>query len=31
MDPKIKLMFLDEHAAEGAALYGVSPKELTFI
>ncbi|RCW40851.1 phosphotransferase enzyme family protein [Paenibacillus prosopidis] len=31
MDPKIKLMFLDEHAAEGAARYGVSPKVLTFI
>ncbi|CAG7652953.1 Stress response kinase A [Paenibacillus solanacearum] len=31
MDPKIKLMFLDEHAAEGAARYGVSQKELNFI
>ncbi|MFS0855960.1 phosphotransferase enzyme family protein [Paenibacillus taichungensis] len=31
MDPKIKLLFLDEHAAEGAASYGVSKKELTFI
>lgn len=31
MDPKIKLMFLDEHALEGAARFGVSPDELTFI
>lgn len=31
MDPQIKLMFLNEHAAEGAARFGVSPKELTFI
>ncbi|GLX70497.1 phosphotransferase enzyme family protein [Paenibacillus glycanilyticus] len=31
MDPKIKAMFLDEHAAEGAARFGVSPNELTFI
>ncbi|WP_169089643.1 phosphotransferase enzyme family protein [Paenibacillus sp. PL91] len=31
MDPKIKSMFLDEHAIEGATLFGVSPKELTFI
>lgn len=31
MDPKIKLMFLDGHAAEGAAWFGVNPKELTFI
>jgi amicoumacin kinase len=31
MDQNIKLMFLDEHAIEGAARFGVSPKELTFI
>lgn len=31
MDPQIKLMFLNEHAAEGAARFGVSPNELTFI
>ncbi|UYO04030.1 hypothetical protein [Paenibacillus sp. PSB04] len=31
MDPQIKLMFKDEHATEGAALFGVSSKELTFI
>lgn len=31
MDPKIKLMFLDEHAAEGAERFGISPKDLTFI
>ncbi|UOK62825.1 hypothetical protein MT997_32590 [Paenibacillus sp. OVF10] len=31
MDPKIKLLFLDEHAAEGAARYGGSQEELTFI
>ncbi|NOU72542.1 phosphotransferase [Paenibacillus sp. LMG 31458] len=31
MDPKIKSVFLDEHAVEGAARFGVSPKELTFI
>lgn len=31
MDPIIKLMFLDEHAAEGAARFGVNLKELTFI
>lgn len=31
MDPKIKSMFLDEHVIEGAVLFGVNPKELTFI
>ncbi|MDQ0913897.1 phosphotransferase enzyme family protein [Paenibacillus sp. V4I5] len=31
MDPKIKSMFLDEHTVEGAARFGVSSKELTFI
>ncbi|MDQ0914618.1 phosphotransferase enzyme family protein [Paenibacillus sp. V4I5] len=31
MDPKIKLMFLDDHAAEGSAQFGVNPKDLTFI
>jgi amicoumacin kinase len=31
MDPKIRTMFLDEHTAEGAARFGVSLKELTFI
>lgn len=31
MDPHIKRMFLDEHAAEGARRFGISPKDLTFI
>ncbi|WP_336785738.1 phosphotransferase enzyme family protein [Paenibacillus sp. MMO-177] len=31
MDPKIKAMFLDEYAEEGAARFGVDPEELTFI
>lgn len=31
MDPIIRAMFQDEHAAEGAARFGVHPKELTFI
>ncbi|WP_127498914.1 phosphotransferase enzyme family protein [Paenibacillus glycanilyticus] len=31
MDPKIKALFLDEYAEEGAARYGVKPEELTFI
>lgn len=31
MDPIVKLMFLDDHAAEGAARFGVNPKDLTFI
>ncbi|WP_158560812.1 phosphotransferase enzyme family protein [Paenibacillus contaminans] len=31
MDPKIKLMFQDKHVTEGAARFGVSPKDLTFI
>ncbi|MCV4231516.1 hypothetical protein OHJ21_10090 [Virgibacillus sp. LDC1] len=31
MDPNIKIMFLDEHAIEGAARFGVSPEELTLI
>lgn len=31
MDQNIKLMFLDEHAIEGAARFGVSSKELTFL
>ena len=31
MDPKIKLMFLEEYAAEGAERFGISPKDLTFI
>ena len=30
MDQNIKLMFLDEHAIEGA-MFGVSSKELTFL
>ncbi|REE94616.1 Ser/Thr protein kinase RdoA (MazF antagonist) [Paenibacillus taihuensis] len=31
MDPTIKSMFQDEHAAEGAAHFGVSLRDLTFI
>ncbi|CAM4338483.1 phosphotransferase [Paenibacillus alkaliterrae] len=31
MDPQIKLLFLDEHAMEGAARFGVSQEELSFI
>ncbi|KRE38752.1 phosphotransferase enzyme family protein [Paenibacillus sp. Soil522] len=31
MDPQIKLLFLDEHAIEGAARFGVRQEELSFI
>jgi amicoumacin kinase len=31
MDPQIKLLFLDEHAKEGAARFGLSQEELSFI
>lgn len=31
MDSKIKRLFLDDHAAEGAARFGLSPEELHFI
>lgn len=31
MEPTIKLKFLDEHAAEGAARFGIHPQDLTFI
>ncbi|TCM96427.1 Ser/Thr protein kinase RdoA (MazF antagonist) [Paenibacillus sp. BK033] len=31
MDPRIKAMFMDEYAEEGAARFGVGPEELTFI
>ncbi|QOT12358.1 phosphotransferase [Paenibacillus sp. JNUCC32] len=31
MDPHIKLLFLDEHATEGAARFGLSLEELSFI
>lgn len=31
MDPQIKLLFLDEHATEGAARFGLSHDELSFI
>ncbi|MBD2869065.1 phosphotransferase enzyme family protein [Paenibacillus arenilitoris] len=31
MDPQIKLLFLDEHVLEGAARFGVSQKDLSFI
>lgn len=31
MDPQIKLMFLDSHATEGAARFGLSQEELSFI
>jgi len=31
MDPQIKLLFLDEHATEGAARFGFSQEELSFI
>lgn len=31
MDPQIKLLFLEEHATEGAASFGLSQEELTFI
>lgn len=31
MDPQIKSLFLDEHAIEGAARFGVSQGDLTFI
>jgi Ser/Thr protein kinase RdoA (MazF antagonist) len=31
MDPKIKVLFLDNHAIEGTVLFGADPKKLTFI
>ncbi|MCM3257838.1 phosphotransferase [Paenibacillus lautus] len=31
MDPQIKLLFLDEHATEGAARFGLSLEEMSFI
>ncbi|XEC94043.1 phosphotransferase enzyme family protein [Paenibacillus tarimensis] len=31
MDPQIKLLFLDEHATEGAARFGIGQGELSFI
>ncbi|MFC5406270.1 phosphotransferase enzyme family protein [Cohnella soli] len=31
MDPKIKSMFLDEHAGDGAERFGVSLEDLTFV
>lgn len=31
MDPQIKLLFQNEHAAEGAARFGLNQKELSFI
>jgi Ser/Thr protein kinase RdoA (MazF antagonist) len=31
MDPQIKLLFLEEHATEGAARFGLSREELSFI
>ena len=31
MDPQIKQLFLDEHAIEGAARFGIGPEDLTFI
>ncbi|CAM3542494.1 phosphotransferase [Paenibacillus lupini] len=31
MDPKIKLMLLEEHVVEGAVRFGVGPENMTFI
>ncbi|MFB9328903.1 phosphotransferase enzyme family protein [Paenibacillus aurantiacus] len=31
MDPQTRSLFMDEHAAAGAARYGVRPEELTFV